>query len=146
MARREHSEAELESKLRARGFERQAVTELIRELREQTLLCDTRFAQAYISSRAARGYGPAIIIQALRVRGVSEEVIARCVDGGSREWEARVHLAKDKRFGSSAPSSASARARQARFLFRRGFTPEQIRRALGGAREQIVAAPEAREG
>ena len=133
---REHSETELAGKLRARGFEHQAVNELIHQLRDQALLSDTRFAQAYASSRAAKGYGPAAIKQALRVRGVSDDVIASCLDGNDSEWEARLRSVKDKRFGPNAPSGPSERARQARFLVRRGFTTEQVQQALGGSRER----------
>ena len=142
---REHSEAELETKLRTRGFERQAVTELVRELRSQALLCDARFAQAYTSSRVAKGYGPAAVRQALRARGVSEEVISGCIDGKSTEWEARLRSARDKRFGPDAPTSATECARQARFLSRRGFTTEQIRRALSARHEPMVPVQESRE-
>lgn len=131
--------------MRARGFEQQAVNELICQLHAQALLCDTRFAQAYALSRAAKGYGPAVIRQALRVRGVSDDVIASCLDGNSGEWEACLRSVKNKRFGPDAPSGPNERTRQARFLFRRGFTTEQIRQALGGSRERTAPLERPRE-
>ena len=116
------------------------MSELIRELRAQALVNDARFARVYALSRAAKGYGPDAIRQALRVRGVNDGVIASCIDDNSGEWEARVRAVRDKRFGPNNPSDAGERARQARFLVRRGFTNEQVRRVLSGSRERTVSA------
>ena len=136
LAKREHSAAELQAKLRARGFSHRAVNEVICQLCEEELLSDTRFAEAYVRSRVAKGYGPAAIHQALRVRGVSEDVIAACLDDHRAEWGFRLRSLKNKRFGPDAPSCDAEQARQVRFLCRRGFTMKQVCKALKGVRER----------
>jgi regulatory protein len=130
LARREHSRRELDYKLRARGFETQAVAAVLAQLEAENLVSDGRFAESYTRHRIASGYGPIRIRKELRERGVSDALISESVDAGDDVWMARLAEAQAKRFGSGSGIDRRERARQARFLEYRGFTADQIRRAL----------------
>ena len=127
LARREHSAAELRRKLGGRGFDTDIVERIITDLVQQRLASDDRFAEAYVRARATRGYGPARLRLDLRQRGVDATLVEHSVKAG--EWQEAAAV-RSKRFGPTLPSDPRERARQMRFLQYRGFTTEQIRRAL----------------
>ncbi|QBQ56119.1 regulatory protein RecX [Nitrosococcus wardiae] len=131
LARREHSSWELHRKLTARGYQSNLIEAVLAELERDNLQSDQRFAESYIRSRAERGFGPRRIAAELKERGISEALIA---DGliQERDWDNQAMKARSKRFGQALPSSLGERARQMRFLQYRGFTQEQINRALSG--------------
>ncbi len=132
LARREHSTRELHFKLTSRGCAESEIVAVLAELRNERLLSDERFAEAYVSSRRDRGYGPLRIAAELRERGVGDEIIAANLDSSDEEWLQHARVVREKRFGPSLPGSAAEQAKQMRFLNYRGFASEQIRRVLRG--------------
>lgn len=130
LARREHSQAELRSKLRARGFSTDLVEPVLAQLVAQGLLCDERFTEVFVRQRVAKGYGPKRIRQELHLRGVSDDLIEVHLHGGADEWQVSAASVRRKRFGDALPSVYEERMRQARFLESRGFTGAQIHHAL----------------
>lgn len=64
-----------------------------------------------------------------------QEAIERWVDPRSRDWFAQAGRVRQRRFGARPPRDYAERAKQARFLQYRGFTFEQIQRALGKGSE-----------
>lgn len=100
-------------------------------LEGEGLLSESRYAEAYVSQRSARGFGPLRIQEELKSRGLTQAA-ADWVDVNGPEWEARARAAREKRFGAAGPTDLRERARQMRFLQYRGFTAAQIRSALGG--------------
>ena len=132
LARREHSAQELKSKLLDRGYESTAVEGVLSSLEGQKLLSDARFVQEFVAARVRRGSGPMKIREELRGRGVTGELVAQALAGlkaGSAEGAA---AARRKRFGAGLPGDMQERARQARFLQQRGFSMDDIRKALKG--------------
>ncbi len=127
LARREHSRCELRNKLRSRGLDADGIDEALDALEERGWLSDERFAEGYVRSRRERGDGPLRIARALRDRGVSDEVAGRCLGGDAMDWDGAARRAWEKRFGGHPPDGIEDRARQQRFLLRRGFDHEQIR-------------------
>ena len=127
LARREHSAQELQQKLRARGFDHQTITDVVRGLTAEGLLSDERFVEAFIDSRVNKGYGPLRIRSELQERGIGEALIARHLDEAERDWPARIEAVRRKRFGAGLPEEYKAQAQQMRFLQYRGFGSEQIR-------------------
>lgn len=151
LAQREHSAAELRRKLldhaldklgaampeaepgrraRAPGAGAEAEVEaLLAWLQQHGHLSDTRFVESRLRARAPR-YGNLRLRSELARHGVSpspEEAEALAASEFARArgvWE--------RKFGA-APADAAGRARQARFLAGRGFTPDVIRRLLRGA-------------
>ena len=115
-----------------RGYESTAVEAVLSSLQAQKLLSDARFVQEFVAARVRRGSGPLKIREELRGRGVTGELVEEALMGlkaGSAEGAA---AARRKRFGSALPKDMPDRARQARFLQQRGFSMEDIRKALKG--------------
>ena len=133
LARREHSERELQAKLAARGFAPEAVAEVLAGLKSAGMQDDTRYAEAYTRSRVAKGYGPLRITRELGERGLAEELVRQVFTVMDLDWEERIRAVRQKKFGRPAPMDFREQARQSRFLQYRGFTPEQIRREFKGS-------------
>ena len=130
LARREHSCAELIAKLVRAGHGRAEAECAVEDLGSRGLVCDSRFAEAFIRSRIERGGGPLRIRRDLEARGIEPPIIERLLDPDGEEWEARARRVRDKRFGAALPAERNEAARQARFLLGRGFTRRQARRAI----------------
>ncbi|ABA57437.1 Regulatory protein RecX [Nitrosococcus oceani ATCC 19707] len=129
LARREYSCWELQRKLTARGYSSSLIEKVLRELWQDNLQSDQRFAESYSRSRAERGFGPRRIAAELKQRGVSAVLITESLTQ-ERDWDSQVMKARNKRFGQALPTNPKERARQMRFLQYRGFTQEQINHAL----------------
>ena len=127
LARREHSERELRHKLAGRQFGDELIDTLVAELAAQGLLSDRRYAEAYVSGRFERGFGPLRIQSELRERGVATDLVAQSLAELSDAWVEAAARQRDKRFGAGLPEAPHERARQMRFLQQRGFTGDQIR-------------------
>lgn len=131
LARREHSVAELRAKLTAREFDAEAVDTAVKQLAEEGLVDDQRFAEAFVASRARKGQGPVRIRMELERRGVPINAIVVCLDQGEMDWDDLAASVRIKKFGPERAPDYREWARQAKFLQYRGFTSEQISAALG---------------
>ena len=127
LASREHSCTELARKLKAKGFDPVSVADVILELGEKNLQSDIRYAESYVQTRAGRGDGPLKIGYQLMRRGVKPETISIVLAEFETEWQEGAATARVKRFGTQLPSDFREKAKQTRFLERRGFSTEQIR-------------------
>lgn len=155
LARREHSRAEMRSKLlaqarkralaqaQAQADEAQApsseefdpdaaaaeIDTLLDELEAGRHLSDARYAESRVHARAAR-QGLARIKQELARHGVELDAdSARQL----RETEFdRARAVWQRKYGGTPPVDPSERARQMRFLAARGFAAEVVRRVVGG--------------
>ena len=58
LARREHCCAELKRKLQAKSFSGDTIDTVLRQLQDEGLLSDSRFAESYVRFRAMKGFGP----------------------------------------------------------------------------------------
>lgn len=128
LARRDHSRAELTRKLAAHG-EADEVQAVIERMGELGLQSDSRYAEAYVRTRANR-FGGSRLRSELARRGIDRELIeatlaTECVES---ELE-RARAVLRSRF-QAAPADAREWTRQARFLQTRGFAPELIRKLL----------------
>ena len=130
LARREHSQRELMVKLERQGFKREAIENALEELQMKGLQSDARFAESYMQSRMARGFGPRRIAAELRERGVDSEGAETALWSGNADWTEVAREAWRKKFRQGAGRSTAERARQIRYLEYRGFTHEQIRAVL----------------
>lgn len=137
LASREHSAFELGQKLARKGFERDAIAEELRRLAELDLQSDARFAASFVRSRIGRGLGRVRIAQELKQRGVApatlEQALSACPDEEApTDWFAQCAEVARRRFGDAPPQDIKERAKRARFLQYRGFSPSQIARVLRG--------------
>jgi len=129
LARREHSRAELHSKLRHKGFDVAIIENVVADLVRDNLVDDERFTEGYVRYRLNRGFGPLRVQIELRERGIDDALIDKYVDASGEHWLDRITTVQSKKFGNM-PNDFQERARQARFLQYRGFTSEQIRLVL----------------
>ncbi|MBT0963152.1 recombination regulator RecX [Denitromonas iodatirespirans] len=128
LSQRDHSRAELTRKLATHGSD-EDIAAVLDRLAEVDLQSDLRFAESYVRSRQSR-FGSRRIVQDLKQRGVSDEIIAAALDEGRDSDD--ITRARDvwaKKFGA-APADAREWARQARFLQGRGFGADVIHRIL----------------
>jgi regulatory protein len=136
LARREHSRAELGAKLKGRAVASEHIEAVLDGLVAEGLLSDGRFAAEYARSRAARGSGPLRIRGELRERGVADAHVAQALDERDPAWLEVARAQREKRFGAPPPSAYAERARQARFLRYRGFTPDQVAATVGWSNDE----------
>lgn len=129
LARREHSSKELRLKLMKRGYEAALIERALEALRAENALNDARFAEEFIRARRRQGYGPVRIRAELNERGVESALAEPYLEEGDEAWDELAAEQWRKRFGSP-PRNMNERAKQYRFLSNRGFTAEQIRRAI----------------
>ena len=131
LARREHSQYELGRKLKARGYGERLVDELLAELITERMLSDTRYAEAMVTNRASRGYGPLRICMELRDRGVAEGIVDKVLQEAEVDWDERLRHTYDRKYGGIAVESFKTWASRAQFLNNRGFSVDAIRRVIG---------------
>ena len=131
LARREHSQYELRRKLKARGYGEGLVDELLTALIDERLLSDARYAEAMVTHRASRGYGPLRICMELRDRGVAERIVDKALQEAEVDWDERLRHTYERKYGEMAVESFKTWASRAQFLKNRGFSVDAIRRVIG---------------
>lgn len=128
LARREHSCQELETKLQRRGVDANTASLVTQELRDENLVSDARYAEAYVRSRVNRLYGPVRIRAELRKRGVADSILEEALYPYEEEWQ---RLADD--WAKKRLKPVLDRKEQAR-IYRsgtnRGFRHEHMMRAI----------------
>ena len=130
LSRREHSSKEIREKLILRFDDIVIINSVITKLEENNLINDTRFAEAYVSSRKRKGFGPKKITFELLSKGVSESVANRMIDeeGG---WKRAAKLAFTKKFKNGISSDVKNSLKQKSFLKNRGFGFKEIESVFG---------------
>lgn len=128
LARREHSRAEMFSKLAAVG-EAEEVASVVQDLEATGLLSDARFAESYLRTYGER-FGAAKLRQNLRSKGLDKELVDNHLAEAELADEAeRAKALWERKFGS-APADSREWGKQARFLQSRGFSSSIISRLL----------------
>jgi len=130
LARREHSSVELHNKLLEKGCASDVAAQVVGRLKAERLLSDERFVEALVAARRRRGQGPLRVEQELEKKGIPKDLAAQWLDSRGRDWITLLKDVRRKKFGTKQPESYAERAKQARFLRYRGFTPDQIRQVL----------------
>ena len=132
LAKRENSRVQLCDTLIDDGFEKDAVESVLDALATEGLQSDLRFAQNVLRNRKQAGYGPERISYELKHYGVPESIIKSIVDPHAKDWMLQIAAILERRF----PNTTGQFMREkARFLTNRGYTAEDISRALN--REKI---------
>jgi regulatory protein len=130
LARREHSQQELSTKLQSRGYENTAISLLLAELATTNLQSDQRFAEAYTQRRTNKGFGPLCIQAELQQRGIAGEIIQDLIIVNDEFWLEQAKKVRQKKFGALIPKDFKTQVRQMRFLQSRGFSGAQIKQLL----------------
>ncbi len=103
---------------------------MVARLEGERLLSEDRFVESLIEVRRGRGYGPLRIREELRGKGIADEAVEHRLNVGGGEWLETALRVRRKKFGARIPKAYSERAKQARFLQYRGFTADQIEKAM----------------
>ncbi|MCB1665184.1 MAG: regulatory protein RecX [Pseudomonadales bacterium] len=133
LARREHSRAELDTKLARKFPDLHAhISPVLDQLEQDALLSDERFAEAYTRYRRNRGVGPLLIRQELAGKGISTALIGASVDEGDEQWRESLKdvLARKSRGLDMRSLDNRTRQKLFRFALSRGFSAHDISRAL----------------
>jgi len=137
LARREHSQQELVTKISRRFSKRPELgvtTELIQSvlmnITEEGLQSDQRYLESFIRSRIQQGYGPLRIAQELKQKKITAEQFDPLLDSRSAEWIERAKAVKERKFSSGRIVDRKEQARQMRFLQYRGYSLDQIQAAF----------------
>lgn len=121
LARREHSCRELYDKLGRRAQDPSLVRGVVAQLTEEGLQSDARFAESFLRSRMARGFGPHRIRLELAQRGVDRSLVEQVLSADDLDWRALMLEVAQRRFGTEPPGEAKERYAQLRWLQARGF-------------------------
>lgn len=113
-----------------RGFGDAVVADVLDALERERLLSDSRFSEQFVYQRTRRGQGPLKILHELVQRGIDEDTARQHVNPSDPGWVDGARQARAKRFGPARSGDFRESARQSRFLQQRGFTAEQVRKAL----------------
>jgi len=135
LGQREHSRRELLGKLADKfnlPVDAIELQQCLARLAEDGYQSDERFAEVFVRSRKARGYGPIFIEQELRRRGLETTLVVESVRRSDTGWLSLASEAKRKKFGVGLITAFQEKAKVARFLQYRGFLPLQIDGALRG--------------
>tara|TARA_B110000503_G_scaffold98032_1_gene146978 strand:+ start:1039 stop:1536 length:498 start_codon:yes stop_codon:yes gene_type:complete len=133
LARREQSRNELQRKLHLKMLEKGWYVDLehlLDELQRQGLQSDLRFSEVLVRSKANAGYGPSRLYQWGVQYGLNRDLIFLQMQEQQFDWFQIALQQKCKHCGSGQAISLQERARQARYLYQRGFDQEHIYYAL----------------
>jgi regulatory protein len=129
LSRRDHSEAEVRTKLAKKGLPSKTIDDVIVWLYDKKLLDDAAYAEKYVESVVrVKAVGPRWLEHKLRSRGVEQSVIAAALTQAfpeGREHELMCKAAESwKRLH---PKHKDDTQRLTRFLLSRGFSPHSVR-------------------
>ena len=130
LSRRDHSKAELATKLKTKGHERADIEFALNELIAEGYLNESRFTENFIHWRRQKGYGPERIAMELNSRGITDTMIAEQLNFTDNAWFIEARKVRVKHFKNQIVGDFKAKAKQMRFLQYRGFTHEQIKYAM----------------
>ena len=133
LARREHGRAELAAKLAQRGVPAAEIGQALDRLETNGLLSEARFVEQFVAMRLRQGYGPFRIRSDLAAKGLDPDGAKAELAFDDTEWALRAEAARRRHFGGDVPGEQAERARQARFLERRGYAAGHIARVFRGA-------------
>ena len=130
LSRREHSTKEIKEKLLLRFDDCAVIDSVLTKLEKNNLISNLRFAEAYVSSRKRKGFGPKKISFELLSKGVSESITNKAIteEGGWRKAAKRVFV---KKFKNGKNSDAKDILKQKTFLQNRGFGFKEIESVFG---------------
>ena len=128
LSRREHSSREILNKMSNRVESKEMLLDSIKELIEDGLLSDERFAESYFQSRKNRGYGPLRIRNELKQRGIGDQLFFSL--SNEVNWYKYALEALRKKINGDLPTETKDVLKLKRFLNYRGFDFQDIDRAF----------------
>jgi regulatory protein len=141
LERRWHAEKELESKLRQKGFGRQAVADAVERLRGERWIDDGRFAEAFARERARRRLGPERIRVELIGLGVDPQAASVAAQAAFEDGDQEAALAAAcrkksealaRRYGDAYLATDEGRNKLTASLLKQGYDYAAVRAAVRG--------------
>ncbi len=130
---REYCAAELRHRLQDKGFAKDTVEDVLRQLRAAGYLSERRFAESFLRSRIRKGETPRVAAYRARQRGVDDDVLHEVLQETERVFDAE-QACRDllARRDPQARRRQDARIwrRQVRFLRNKGFDTATILRVM----------------
>ena len=132
LAAREQTRLELARKLQAFAQHPDDIESVLDDLAHEGWQSDLRVAQSVQRVKSVK-QGSAMIAQAMRQKGLSNELVAKALDELSATEFERARAVWHKKFGRvGLAQDPKEKARQMRFLASRGFAGDVVRRVVGG--------------
>jgi regulatory protein len=128
LARREHSRAELHSKLQPHVQEGEDLNAVLDELEKRNWLSDARATTQWVDAKRGR-FGSQRIAHELRQKGIPENLISDAMPQLKETELEAVREVWQRKFGVQ-PGDSREKAKQIRFLQSRGFSMEVIFKVL----------------
>ncbi len=124
LSRRDHSVAEMKTKLARKGFSAEQIQNVVEWLQEKKLLNDTLFAERYVASMVrSKPVGRQWLTHKLKEKGIASDTIAKVISAAfsvEQEQEAAGQAAAAWR--RLHPQHAGDTTRLTRHLLSRGFS------------------------
>ena len=130
LARREYSRRELEDKLSQKFANSFAVTSVVNRLCTESLQSDSRYTEAFVRSKIARGQGLLKIQAELLHRGIDEELFKNICLEMKIDWNILAKRVASRKIFHRKPSSYKERSKIIRFLQYRGFSLAEATKAM----------------
>lgn len=134
---RKRSVRQLYHKLSEKGFDRQAVNDVLSRLLENKLLDDEEFARGFVSEKTvSQPAGKLKMLRDLKRKGVSQEVAARAVSELDENYEFNMafKLAQSKAEFLRNVDSRKRKKKVYDYLMHKGFHYEVCREVIRGIR------------
>ena len=125
LSRREHSEKEIYMKLIKFVESKIRLNDEIEKLKNEGLLSDARFSEAYMRSRFNSGFGPVRIKYELNKKGVSKILIDRALIETDLDSDQKMTDEYKKKYDSNRTKDQNF-LKISKFLLYRGFDLEKI--------------------
>ena len=134
LARREHSVAEVRSRLQDREHPSEEIDTAIERLLATRALDDCRVARAYArTALTVKGRGRLRVQRELQIMGIAREIAGDALADvfGDADERSLIDKAIQKKLrGGQKPVTMQERARVYQFLMRQGFTPAAVSAAM----------------
>jgi len=134
LARREHSVAEVRSRLQDREHPSEEIDTAIERLLETRALDDRRVARAYArTALTVKGRGRLRVQRELQIMGIAREIAGDALADvfGDADERSLIDKAIQKKLrGGKKPVTMQERARVYQFLMRQGFTAAAVSAAM----------------
>ena len=129
LSRREHSEKEIYLKFINLVDSKNNLLEEIVKLKEEGLISNQRYAEAYIRSRFHSGFGPVRIKYELGQKGVIETIIIKAFQETDLDWDDKLKSEFKKKYESNEVKNLNINKISKFFLYR-GFDLEKISKLI----------------
>ena len=128
LSRREHSSKEIYRKMSRKVESKEMLIQSIKDMEQDGLLSDERFAESYFQSRKRRGFGPLRIKNELIQRGVQENLFYSSDE--TTDWSHYALEALKKKMNGKRPKETKDILKLKSFLNYRWFEFQDIDKAF----------------